>query len=255
MLEQQTIIQKPKKYNLQECVSIIEVVTKILLLGIEIKPGCANCTDWFIKVDSDFWFKSNVCTCYHRVNNLKKIISMFNRANIRKEIVKNYELKIYQENILDKDMIYKYITEDTEKPRLYMYWWPWTGKTYSAFISLMFWLVLDNSILYTNVPKLMDDLRPSEQDIGKVRIDKCIDADILILDDFGQEKVSERVRERLYIIINERYITRKKTIFTSNLSIDELNLKLNHKPIISRISHLSIPLDYSGQDKRIIQDL
>jgi len=51
---------------------------------------------------------------------------------------------------------------------------------------------------------------------------RCIDVDVLVLDDIGQEKPSEWVKERLYIIINERYQLGKKTILTSNVSLQKL---------------------------------
>ena len=94
---------------------------------------------------------------------------------------------------------------------------------------LMIGTLLQKEVLYINTPRLLDKLRPngSEEDW----IEKCMQPDILVLDDLGQEKISEWVLERLYIIINERYTARKKTIITSNLPITEgrsLKNKLNH---------------------------
>jgi len=47
--------------------------------------------------------------------------------------------------------------------------------------------------------------------------------DILIIDDFGTEKISDWVNDKYYYIINERYINRKVTIFTSNDSLQDVN--------------------------------
>lgn len=46
--------------------------------------------------------------------------------------------------------------------------------------------------------------------------------EILILDDFGTEQVKEWIGERFYQIINNRYVDKKITIFTSNISIEKL---------------------------------
>lgn len=47
-------------------------------------------------------------------------------------------------------------------------------------------------------------------------------AEVLVIDDFGIETVRDWIGEKIYQIINQRYINKRITIFTSNLSIDEL---------------------------------
>lgn len=53
-------------------------------------------------------------------------------------------------------------------------------------------------------------------------IDALSTARILIIDDFGTEKVKDWMSEKFYSIINGRYIDNKVTIFTSNLSLNDL---------------------------------
>lgn len=48
------------------------------------------------------------------------------------------------------------------------------------------------------------------------------DTEILIIDDFGTESVKDWIGERFYSIINGRYVDNKITIFTSNMSIEDL---------------------------------
>ncbi len=52
----------------------------------------------------------------------------------------------------------------------------------------------------------MDILRP------------VMEADLLVLDDLGQEKTSDWVQETLGLLINTRYASRRPTIFTTNLA-------------------------------------
>lgn len=47
-------------------------------------------------------------------------------------------------------------------------------------------------------------------------------AEILVIDDFGTERVSDWATERFYQIVNKRYINRMVTIYTSNYDIYEL---------------------------------
>lgn len=53
-------------------------------------------------------------------------------------------------------------------------------------------------------------------------LDDLAKAEVLIIDDFGIETVRDWIAEKIYQIINQRYINKLITIFTSNLSIDEL---------------------------------
>lgn len=46
--------------------------------------------------------------------------------------------------------------------------------------------------------------------------------EILIIDDFGTEQVAPWINDRFYQIINDRYVNKKVTIFTSNIELDKL---------------------------------
>lgn len=53
-------------------------------------------------------------------------------------------------------------------------------------------------------------------------LDDLSKAEVLVIDDFGIETVKDWIAEKIYQIINSRYINKLITIFTSNLSVDEL---------------------------------
>lgn len=53
-------------------------------------------------------------------------------------------------------------------------------------------------------------------------LDSLAAVEILIIDDFGTETPSPWVNDKFYQIINDRYVGRKVTIFTSNESLDRL---------------------------------
>ena len=71
--------------------------------------------------------------------------------------------------------------------------------------------------------------------------------DILIIDDFGTEKISEWVNEKYYYIINERYIAKKVTIFTSNDSLSELSY---NSRITNRILEKTLQLRFPEESVR-----
>ncbi len=53
-------------------------------------------------------------------------------------------------------------------------------------------------------------------------LDALCTTDILVIDDFGVERPADWINDKLYQILNERYINRKVTIFTSNESLETL---------------------------------
>ncbi len=54
-------------------------------------------------------------------------------------------------------------------------------------------------------------------------LDALSTTDILIIDDFGVEAPAAWINDKMYQIINERYINQKVTIFTSNDPLDKLS--------------------------------
>lgn len=53
-------------------------------------------------------------------------------------------------------------------------------------------------------------------------LDALYTTDILVIDDFGVERPADWINDKMYQIINERYINRKVTIFTSNDPLETL---------------------------------
>ena len=72
---------------------------------------------------------------------------------------------------------------------------------------------------------------------------------LLIIDDIGAEKVTEWVRERMVSIINTRVSGRLSTIYTSNLSPEELVAQFEER-IGSRVIGCSQLVEITGKDRR-----
>lgn len=93
-----------------------------------------------------------------------------------------------------------------------------------------------HSVQFISVADLFDELKkefgkPNEQWV----IDKYKHSHLLVLDDIGIIPPSDWALNVLYLIINHRYEFLKKTIFTSNKSIDELEFVLGDERIPARI--------------------
>jgi DNA replication protein DnaC len=72
---------------------------------------------------------------------------------------------------------------------------------------------------------------------------------LLALDDLGSENPTPWVRDRLYTLINRRYLGRRPTIVTTNLSLDALAERLG-EPTVSRLWGASLVVKLRGADYR-----
>lgn len=71
--------------------------------------------------------------------------------------------------------------------------------------------------------------------------------DILIIDDFGVEAPAGWINDKYYQIINDRYISKKVTIYTSNQTIDTLRYD---ERIVSRIKERSFLISFPDESVR-----
>ena len=62
----------------------------------------------------------------------------------------------------------------------------------------------------------------SEEESESKLLNDLTEVPVLVIDDFGVEQVREWVAERFYHVINDRYVKRKATIFTSNMLVEDL---------------------------------
>lgn len=74
-------------------------------------------------------------------------------------------------------------------------------------------------------------------------------AQVLIIDDFGTEQVKAWINEKFYSIINERYINKKITIFTSNYALSDLQCD---ERITNRIEEMTLPVVFPEESVRLL---
>lgn len=98
-------------------------------------------------------------------------------------------------------------------------------------------------VAFTTVPELLLEIRStfggnsteSEDDI----IEKYARVKLLILDDLGAEKASEFAIQALYLLIDRRNRDLKPTIITTNLTLNEIEIRLNGR-IASRLAEMKV---------------
>jgi len=241
--------------TIQELWECFKDFKQYLLADVLIAPWCSNCSNGFIKdfTNGAFPYVTKECSCKKHSDYHRKIREEFNSSNIYKQCVSTYDFFSYDESTITKEILYSFLSWESSKPRLYLYGTPWTWKTYTAMIILFMALFLEKTVLYTNVPQLLEDMRPSSEEKGRLWLEACWEVDVLVMDDLWQEKLSDWVREKLYLMINWRYINWKTTIFTSNTSLKKLQEKLWHEAVVSRLKWNCVSVSFSWADRRVTE--
>ena len=108
------------------------------------------------------------------------------------------------------------------------------GKTHLAAAVANYALAnLNMRPVFTVVPDLLDYLRstfsPSAEMKYETRFDIIRGADLLILDDLGTENATAWAQEKLFQIINNRYMERLPTVITTNVDAASLDGRIRSR--------------------------
>lgn len=101
-------------------------------------------------------------------------------------------------------------------------------------------------VLFTVVPHLLDHLRstfaPQSNATYDELFDKVLNAGLLILDDLGAEYATSWAQEKLFQIINSRYIYQMPTVITTNVDlIQDLDDRIRSRLTdISLVKHVQL---------------
>jgi DNA replication protein DnaC len=106
------------------------------------------------------------------------------------------------------------------------------GKTHLAAAIANFAVSMGVPTLFLTVPDLLDALRfsyNSEDTTFEERFDQIRNAQLLVLDDFGTQNATGWAQEKLFQIINYRYINKLSTVITTNLLLDEIEARIRSR--------------------------
>jgi len=106
------------------------------------------------------------------------------------------------------------------------------GKTHLAAAIANFVVEMGVPTLFLTVPDLLDTLRfsyDSESTSFEERFDEIRNAQLLVLDDFGTQNATGWAQEKLFQIINYRYINKFPLVVTTNLALDEVEARIRSR--------------------------
>ncbi len=106
------------------------------------------------------------------------------------------------------------------------------GKTHLAAAIANFAVSMGVPTLFLTVPDLLDMLRFSykaEDTTFEERFNEIRNAKLLILDDFGTQNATDWAQEKLFQIINYRYINKLPMVVTTNLNLSQIEARIRSR--------------------------
>jgi len=108
-----------------------------------------------------------------------------------------------------------------------------SGKTHLAAAIANYRLAQGDQVLFVTVPDLLDHLRASFGPSSEVAYDELFEqvrtAPLLIMDDLGAESATPWAEEKLYQIINHRYLYELPTVITTNCELNAMDPRVRSR--------------------------
>jgi len=133
-----------------------------------------------------------------------------------------------------------------------------SGKTHLAAAIANFAVEMGITTIFITVPDLLDTLRFTYQNPDESfeeRFEEIRRTPLLIMDDFGTQNATPWAQEKLFQIINFRYINRLPLVVTTNLSLKEIEGRIRSRladpDLVTRVQITAPdyrrPMDDTGQ--------
>ena len=118
--------------------------------------------------------------------------------------------------------------------------------------------VADNgySVMYESAGHLFSNLERakfSADEQARKDADRYMACDLLIVDDLGTEMPGQFTTAALYGLINDRLLSGKPTIISTNLTIEEFERRYNRQ-IASRLRGSYTRIPFLGEDIRVLKN-
>jgi DNA replication protein DnaC len=106
------------------------------------------------------------------------------------------------------------------------------GKTHLAAAVANFAVSMGVPTLFLTVPDLLDTLRFSYDDPAssfEERFNEIRTAPLLVMDDFGTQNATPWAQEKLFQLLNNRYINRMPLVITTNLMLEQIEGRIRSR--------------------------
>lgn len=228
---------------------------------LEEKPLCAFC-------GGSGFVGNTMCDCLHTLcrEEQKKEIA---KLTCGMETFESFRLDYYPQKVdaalgvsprqvMEKVLAYskKYAEGFTPGMNMLFVGGTGLGKTYlSACVANA---VADKgySVAYASAPQLFEKLNKNQFDPDEEsarQVQELKNCDLLIIDDLGTELTTNFVTAALYSLVNDRLVTGKSMVISTNLNVSEIAQRYNPQ-IASRLQGNFKNLVFLGDDIRVLKN-
>lgn len=113
-----------------------------------------------------------------------------------------------------------------------------TGKTHLAAAIGNYRHALGESPMFVVVPDLLDHLRATFSPDSRISYDRMFEdvrnSSLLILDDLGTQNATPWAREKLFQILNHRYVANLPTVITTTLALEDMDPRIRSRMLDTR---------------------
>ncbi len=226
---------------------------------------CSHCRD-------TGYIGTEVCSCLKKLYNEQLKASLSSLFKLGGETFDNFDLSWYDDTPIPElgmsarsnmeticEACYRYANKfGSQSTNLFLNGSPGLGKTFlSACIARVvaekgFSVVYD---MACSIFSAFEDEKFSKSDdpvFLRSELKGYLESDLLIIDDLGTEMMTKFTVSALYELLNTRLIAGRKTIISSNLSMDELRRQYTPQ-IMSRLEGEFQVLKFYGNDIRMLK--
>lgn len=129
-----------------------------------------------------------------------------------------------------------------------------TGKTYISKSFLKTYILSNKLGLFIPSFNLNNELVKYHTNFDKNKnLDRYLEPDLLVVEDLGTENIYNNItKEYLLLILNQRQETNKLTLFTTNLTLNDIKNRYNER-FLSRLldKNQSLKYNFKGKDIRV----
>ena len=224
------------------------------------RPLCPLCND-------RGWIGSEMCQCLRQRCAREQIKALSSMLNLGDQSFDTFDLSYYSQLYdatistsprrqmeLVLDVCYAFADKfgRGRMENLFLTGAPGLGKTFlSAAIARVvsekgYSVVYDSAV---NVFSRFEADKFSRDAEAAADVNRYLTCDLMILDDLGSEMNSPMVQASLYQLVNTRLLNQRKTVISSNLSLNDISARYAPQ-IASRLSGDYTPLFFYGEDIR-----
>ena len=230
-------------------------------------PACPKCRD-------SGWVGANMCTCLRELCTQEQIQELSKLLDLGEHSFDRFSLDYYSPNPWpgeklspreNMSFIYEvclnYANRFGKFPfkNLFLTGAPGLGKTFLSACIARTVSEQGVSVVYDTAVNIFAQFE--EQKFSRDRLDaegardetrRYLGCDLLILDDLGSELATPFVQSALYTLLNARLMANKRTVISSNLSMDEVRRRYTGQ-IASRLEGEYRVLIFFGEDIRLLR--